>query len=822
MKRIFILIFSLFLTLNFIAGQADLVLTTADFSPDQIDKGDIFSIQATVTNIGNVRSGSNYMFIYYTKDLMIEPDEIISRVSIKELAPGESQVVDFIYPISTTLSSGDYYLAFEVDPFDNVPESEEENIFCVSTGAGCITFNIRNDITQYQKFTYPIIFIHGLVSDYETWTPFLEKAKKYYGWSSGGVLDYCLNPDNNKYFSDTYILPRFSNSDLESADYYQINFDSDNSCIENNQSAVVKQGWAVSHAIEQVLSITKAEKVILVGHSMGGLAAREYIQNETNWQIDGKHHVAKILTIATPNGGSAVTGVGIGGLFLGISENSEAVRDLRYPNLFFEGQYLFGGQENAFSLYNNDDVNCDGDIGDNIIGLNYKPAPLDINYSCIFSNEDEVVDEDRADLNQYPIPQTPFRPIYADKFVVESDRIVHNNIHIDMDNYQAIIQGLDESNFYESAYPIPLNSLNYGFSTEQAVNNPFYDPNNEIDWDDYEIEIEEPGVLKVDILNIPVNEFVLYLLDENQNVLQGVFAEGKSNIGFETQIGEGKYYLELGSAPSPNSWRFPYAYSVLFTPISGLTADFSANKNEGCEPLIVNFKDESEGSPNSYSWTFPGGSPATSGLPNPTVRYNESGVYPVSLTVSNSVGSNSISNNGFITVKAIPKADFSVGTQLDRTVNFTNQTQFDFELPDYLWDFGDGNTGNAASPTHTYQSDGVYTVKLKVTNSCGSTDKTMTVDIRTVSNSELQYTTEFLIFPNPTQEEFTVRISSGKFGEIGLFMTNGLGQTIRKERVNKSSNSIDFNINVKGLPSGTYFVKMLSQKENYTKKVIIK
>ena len=43
--------------------------------------------------------------------------------------------------------------------------------------------------------------------------------------------------------------------------------------------------------------------MILIGHSMGGLCAREYIQNESLW-INNNHHVAKLITSGTPHGGS--------------------------------------------------------------------------------------------------------------------------------------------------------------------------------------------------------------------------------------------------------------------------------------------------------------------------------------------------------------------------------------------------------------------------------------------------------------------------------------------------------------------------------------
>lgn len=51
----------------------------------------------------------------------------------------------------------------------------------------------------------------------------------------------------------------------------------------------------------------------------------------------------------------------------------------------------------------------------------------------------------------------------------------------------------------------------------------------------------------------------------------------------------------------------------------------------------------------------------------------------------------------------------------------------------WLWDFGDGNTSTAASPTHTYAADGTYTVCLTVTNNCGSDSACAAVVVDPVS-----------------------------------------------------------------------------------------
>src|SRR4030095_3327150 len=41
----------------------------------------------------------------------------------------------------------------------------------------------------------------------------------------------------------------------------------------------------------------------------------------------------------------------------------------------------------------------------------------------------------------------------------------------------------------------------------------------------------------------------------------------------------------------------------------------------------------------------------------------------------------------------------------------------------YYWDFGDGNTSTAATPTHTYADTGVYTFKLVINRNLEGSDR---------------------------------------------------------------------------------------------------
>ena len=156
-------------------------------------------------------------------------------------------------------------------------------------------------------------------------------------------------------------------------------------------------------------------------------------------------------------------------------------------------------------------------------------------------------------------------------------------------------------------------------------------------------------------------------------------------------------------------------------------ADFDADNTDGCASFVVHFFDQSTNSPTSWSWSFPGGSPSSSTSQNPTVTYNNPGVFDVSLTVSNAQGSNSLTQQDFITVGDDPVADFDY--QIDElTVDFDNLSA---DADSYLWDFGDGETSTATNPFHIYDEDGIYDVTLTAFNDCGTDFYSVEIEIIT-------------------------------------------------------------------------------------------
>ncbi len=73
-------------------------------------------------------------------------------------------------------------------------------------------------------------------------------------------------------------------------------------------------------------------------------------------------------------------------------------------------------------------------------------------------------------------------------------------------------------------------------------------------------------------------------------------------------------------------------------PDSVLQADFNVSSVNIIPGQVVQFFDISNGTPTTWAWSFPGGSPVTSSDQNPVVSYAVEGVYTVSLTVSDDQG----------------------------------------------------------------------------------------------------------------------------------------------------------------------------------------
>lgn len=150
-------------------------------------------------------------------------------------------------------------------------------------------------------------------------------------------------------------------------------------------------------------------------------------------------------------------------------------------------------------------------------------------------------------------------------------------------------------------------------------------------------------------------------------------------------------------------------------------ADFSCTPLTGVAPLNVSCTDASTNNPTSWAWNF--GDSGTSTAQNPSHTYNSGGTYDVSLTASNSAGSDSETKSGYITVYTPCVVDFTAtptSGAVNTEVSFTNTSTGD--CGSWSWIFGDGGTSTAENPTHIYASQGNFTVSLSSSGGDGGDD----------------------------------------------------------------------------------------------------
>ena len=179
-----------------------------------------------------------------------------------------------------------------------------------------------------------------------------------------------------------------------------------------------QQGKELKRIIDRVKKTNRVQKVILVGHSMGGLAAREYLQSEFYAE-----DVAGYVSVGTPHQGSnfdlkkvalKFTPKIFKNLYWDIDASSDAVRDLRPHSIYLEG----GSENDSPKIFKNKDINLNGVKDDHIVGLNNfqkKPLPEDVVYASVIGSgcpivatrkqcilSDGIVRIQSQDLNQVP------------------------------------------------------------------------------------------------------------------------------------------------------------------------------------------------------------------------------------------------------------------------------------------------------------------------------------------------------------------------------------------------------------------------------------
>ncbi len=248
--------------------------------------------------------------------------------------------------------------------------------------------------------------------------------------------------------------------------------------------------------------------------------------------------------------------------------------------------------------------------------------------------------------------------------------------------------------------------------------------------------------------------------------------------------------------------------------IEQITIDAAATP---CEGDFIVFEAEAQGDFLDYQWSFGiDATPQTATGPGPhSVQFTGAGTYEVSLTATNSLGSDTASTQ--VQIAPYPQASFEVDI-VGQVVTFTNQAQ---NADTWLWDFGDGETSTVLNPVHVYLQMGVYVVTLSASNDCGTqvaTD-TLYIGVNSASSTTLPY--RFSLSPNPAQTHVDIALQGPATSQqLELELLDLHGHRVRHQQIQLSPNTMNLTWSL-DLPKGVYLVRLRDAQHAIVRMLVV-
>jgi len=144
------------------------------------------------------------------------------------------------------------------------------------------------------------------------------------------------------------------------------------------------------------------------------------------------------------------------------------------------------------------------------------------------------------------------------------------------------------------------------------------------------------------------------------------------------------------------------------------------------------------------------------------------------------------------------------------TVIFTNTSAGNGGT--HFWNFGDNTSSTVTNPAHTYTATGSYSVRLAVSDSCGSDTAIQTVFVSGLGISEFTYNNpDVIIYPNPFNNYATIQLAFDQPQSSVFKLFDFLGQEVRTIPVEHGNKTLT--LQRENLPAGIYFYHIQSSRE---------
>lgn len=216
-----------------------------------------------------------------------------------------------------------------------------------------------------------------------------------------------------------------------------------------------------------------------------------------------------------------------------------------------------------------------------------------------------------------------------------------------------------------------------------------------------------------------------------------------------------------------------------------------------------------------YQWSFGlSTQPPTATGPGPvSVIFTTPGDQVIQLIGINPNGSDTLTKTVF--AKPAPSADFDFllnGLTVQLTNNSVNATS-------WLWDFGDGTTSAAFSPSHTYAVHGNYSVTLTATGECGT--------VSYAQNFSTSLTVEqigllgFSVSPNPGSGLFNATVISPMPQQLQVSLLDNSGRVLRQQSFDIQQGTSYLPFDCSNFPAGNYLLRVETQQGRFSVGVVI-
>jgi PKD repeat protein len=142
----------------------------------------------------------------------------------------------------------------------------------------------------------------------------------------------------------------------------------------------------------------------------------------------------------------------------------------------------------------------------------------------------------------------------------------------------------------------------------------------------------------------------------------------------------------------------------------------------------------------------------------------------------------------------------------------------------WIWDFGDGTSSDEQNPSHTYKTNGSFTVTLTAKNSEKTNTKIRANYINIGVDGIEEYSTisTFRIAPNPVSSSAEISLDLENSGMLTVNILDITGKKVKTVyKQYRQKGNCEIKMNVDDLPNGIFFMTIQLNNRSLTKKILI-